>query len=102
MDRQQQLSRLAQRLARATADGDWRAVAALDREAAELLRAASQRPWLLQEHAALDALRRAHAAAREQCEREAARLDGLLAQMRSRRDGWMAYAMSDELDEVPT
>lgn len=93
MDKRAQLLDLTRRLRTAANASDWPALRVIDRELAHLLR------WMRlsgsdQERAAFEELRRAHAEAREQCDREAARLDEVLAHMRTHRDGWMAYALS--------
>lgn len=100
MDRQ--LAKLSRQLERAAAESDWSALGALDRELAGLLRTTASRQWTPKERSALEALHRAHTLAREHCERETTRMDGVLSQMREHKDGWMAYAMSNESDEVRT
>lgn len=100
MDRKSQLSQLALQLSHLSADGDWHALAALDRELAVLLpKLSKQRQWTREERAKLDELKRAHDVAFERCVRESARIETQLSQMRAHRDGWMAYAMGNELEE---
>lgn len=94
-----QVAQMTLQLERLSADGDWHALAALDRELAAWLPKLSSRQWTAAEHAALAQLRLAHGTARERCEKEAARVGTQLTQMRERKDGWMAYAMSRELEE---
>jgi hypothetical protein len=86
-------------LSRLSADGDWGALAQFDRELAAQLQLLSKRQLSREERTALDRLRSAHDAARERCEREFARVDTQLSQMRAHKEGWMAYAMSNELEE---
>jgi hypothetical protein len=93
----QQMLRLAEQISRATADADWRRLAALDREVARLLTRIARRPAQSGEHrAALEALRRAHDRARERCAGEIERASVRLAELRERRKGWIAYAMNDD------
>ena len=95
MDKRTQLTDLARRLRRASSAADRSALGALDREVAHVLRSMPARTWSSDERAAFEELRLAHGEARERCERETARIDETLVQMRLHRDGWMAYAMSD-------
>lgn len=100
MDRRSQLEQMTLQLSRLSADGDWGALAQFDRELAAQLQLLSKRQqWTQEERMALDRLRRAHDAARERCEREFARVDTQLSQMRAHKEGWMAYAMSNELEK---
>lgn len=97
MDKRSQLADLTRRLRSAADASDWSTLGVIDRELAHFLRW-MRRTGSDQERAALDELRRAHAEARERCDREAARIDEALMHMRTHRDGWMAYAMSDAND----
>jgi len=96
MDRASHLTRLTVQLTRLAADADWRGLTQVDRDLANLLPRWSAQQWTHVELAALEQLRRAHEAAREACSRESARVEGLLAHLRTHKDGWMAYAMSNE------
>jgi hypothetical protein len=97
MDKRAQFSDVARRLRRAAQAADWSAVGAIDREIAHLLRW-MQHTESAAERLALEELRRAHSEVRSCCEREANRLNDVLQKMRTHRDGWMAYAMSDAQD----
>lgn len=99
MDRQSHLARLALQFSRLSADGDWHALGELDSRLAALLQEASKQQWTPAERVVLEKLQRAHEQARERCDRETDRIEAGLAQMRERKDGWMAYAMSVELEE---
>lgn len=99
MDKRAQLADVTRRLRRAAQAADWSAVGAIDREIAHLLR------WMRNtgsaaERVALEELRRAHFEVHSCCEREANRLNEVLQRMRTHRDGWMAYAMSDAQDPL--
>lgn len=91
---------MAQQLQRLATGRDWPGLAALDRKVSALLAALPPRAqWSARERAAFEGLRRAHGAARELCEDEAARLGAQLRDMRSHRQGWVAYALN-ELEEA--
>lgn len=93
MGNEAQLSDFARRLRGAATAADWSALGAIDHEVAQVLRR-MRGTGSARERAALEELRRAHAEARDCCEREAARVGEVLQQMREHREGWMAYAMS--------
>lgn len=88
---------MAQRLTTLASQCDWTGLRMADLELAALLRGiAPGRPLSATQRAALLALGRVHAQAREQCEQASARLDEKMAQMRAHRAGWLAYAANDE------
>lgn len=95
MDRQQHLLQLAQKMSAATAASDWTALAAVNAlMAASLPALAAQAPWNPAERAALAALRQLHRQA-EHCARLASDdLATKLSELQSRKEGWMAYAMT--------
>lgn len=94
-----QAMQLARRLDAATLAGDWAATAVLDRHVAALLRNTGSRPLSAQEEAALARLLHAHRQARERCAFASERMAAQLSDMRSQKDGWLAYAVSsDELN----
>lgn len=100
MGKTTQLALLASQLLRLSSERNWSALAALDREVAALLPLLLKQPnWGTEERLGLDELRRAHALALEHCRREFARADQEMQLLRSRREGWMAYAMSNESEE---
>ncbi len=87
---------LAERLQAASTSSHWQALASIDNELARLLPGMqTQGRWSAREQAALSAVRRAHRLAYENCQAEAARLGKHLDDMQARKEGWMAYAMSD-------
>jgi len=94
-----EFDRHAERLERLLAARDWAAIAACDRKIAACL--SSVHPatdWAEAERAALRRLRRIHAQVREQCRQELARLGEQLTHMRTNKDGWIAYGLSDEFE----
>ena len=91
-----QAMQLARRLDAATLAGDWAAVAVLDRHVAALLRTTGSRPLSAQEDAALSRLQHAHRQARERCAFATERMAAQLNDMRSHKDGWLAYAVSSD------
>jgi hypothetical protein len=97
MRREVRLDRIAARLTALAAARDWAGLLAIDLELAGLLRGIGSEPELSRAHrAALAALRQAHAQAREQCAQESLRLNEHITQMRTHRQGWLAYAASNE------
>ncbi|HEY4367427.1 MAG TPA: hypothetical protein VGN07_09375 [Steroidobacteraceae bacterium] len=99
MDKTSQLAQLTLQLARLAADPDWRALAGIDRDIALVLqRLSQQEQWTPTELVALRKLRTAHEAARERCVQESTRVEAKLTQMRTHKDGWMAYAMNNEFE----
>lgn len=97
MRREVRLDRIAARLTALAAARDWAGLRAVDLELAGLLRGIGPEPELSRaQRAALAALRQAHAQAREQCAQESLRLNEHITQMRTHRQGWLAYAASNE------
>ena len=99
MDRSSQISQYALQLTRMSADGDWRALRKLDSEIATLLQRFARVTLSENERRALGELRRAHDEAFARCEQSATALKARLADMRANRDGWIAYAIANELQE---
>ncbi|WP_200955548.1 hypothetical protein [Massilia sp. Root418] len=95
MDRQQHLLQMAQKMSAATAASDWTALSAINTlMAAALPTLAAQGPWSPAERAALAALRQLHRQA-EHCAKLASDdLAAKLSELQSRKEGWMAYAMT--------
>lgn len=99
MTRSADLLRWAERLRLACEAGDWQALADADRELNVGWRRLSARgPWTVAERAALDVLRGAHRAAVDRVGQEGARVRERLAELSARKEGWMAYAVSGELN----
>ena len=97
MDRQPTLLQLAQRLNAATANADWKTLAALDTLVANTLPVlAAQGRWTPAERAALDALRSQHRAALATVTEKTAELDRHLQDTRNHREGWLAYALDND------
>lgn len=97
MARQQQLLRLAQQVAAATAAADWKALAALNTLMASALPAmAAQGAWTAAERAALAALRQQHGAAVKQVRAASSELGKHLEQMNTHKEGWLAYALDND------
>ncbi|GGX81467.1 hypothetical protein GJV26_24865 [Massilia dura] len=98
MVRQQELVRLAQQVAAATAAADWKALAALNTLMASALPAmAAQGAWTPAERAALAALRGRHEAAVQAASTASSELAKHLQQMNSHKEGWLAYALDNDL-----
>jgi len=103
MGKTTQLALLASQLLRLSNERNWPALAALDREVAAMLPLLSkQQQWRTEERLGFDELRRAHGLALRHCQRESARVDEGLTQLRARRQGWMAYALGNASEEEPT
>ncbi|HSI56512.1 MAG TPA: hypothetical protein VLA16_03070 [Ideonella sp.] len=93
MARQATLAALAAHLDSAAGAADWTALARADQALATALpRLAALGPWSTAERSALAHLRERHAAARRDCDLALAEMGELLAAMRGRKDGWLAYA----------
>lgn len=98
MARQQELQRLAQQVAAASAAADWTALAALNTQMATALPAlAAQGAWTPAERAALAGLRARHAAAVQAVAAASSALGTHLQQMNSHKEGWLAYALDNDL-----
>lgn len=101
MDRTNQIVSMARRMERSASRAEWFELESTDRELASWLRGLVwQGPFDSAERAALARLQNAHQAARERCRREVSRLSGVLAELRERRDGWLAYAFEGELERT--
>jgi hypothetical protein len=97
MARQQQLLRLAQQVAAATAAADWKALAALNTLMASALPAmAAEGAWTAPERAALAALRQQHDAAVVAVRKSSDELGKHLQQMNTHKEGWLAYALDND------
>lgn len=97
-----QALQLARRLDAATLSGDWVTVGVLDRHVAALLRALDARSLTsADEHVALNQLLKAHQQARTRCAEAAEQMAGRLNEMRSNKDGWLAYAANSEWNGSP-
>ena len=97
MARQQQLLRLAQEVAAATAAADWTALTALDRQLSSVLPAlGAQGAWTAPERAALAALRQRHREAAQKVGAARAELATHLQQMNTQKEGWLAYALDND------
>jgi len=98
MARQQQLARLAQQVASASAAADWTSLAALNTLMASALPAmAAQGAWTPAERAALAALRSRHQAAVLAVGTASSELGKHLQQINSHKEGWLAYALDNDL-----
>lgn len=97
MARHQQLLRLAQQVAAATAAADWKALAALNTLIASALPAmAAQGAWTPVERAALVALRQQHDEAMRTVRTASGELGKRLQQMNNHKEGWLAYALDND------
>ncbi|MCW7536525.1 hypothetical protein OOT46_01470 [Aquabacterium sp. A7-Y] len=99
-DRQARLLRLAGRLSHAATMRDWAELAEADAELrAHAAEFAAREHWSTAELRAFAVLEHAHLQARERCACEAERTEARMAELRSRRSGWMAYALNGDPDE---
>ena len=87
---------LGSRLREAARARNWSALMRLDAEVAALLRGFSREQCRPTELAAWMQLRTAHENALQDCQREVERLDQALVQMRRHREGWQAYAATQD------
>jgi len=103
MDRSAIIDRLGQqldaRLQAAGAHADWTLLEPGVRDLAPQLRALAARgPWTGAERAALARLRAVHARAAGACDQATTALAARLDDMRSNKEGWMAYALAGDTD----
>lgn len=97
-----QAMQLARRLDAATLTGDWVTVGVLDRHVAALLRTLDGRTLTAaDEHVALNQLLKAHQQARTRCAEATEQIGSRLNEMRSNKDGWLAYAADSEWNGNP-
>ena len=97
------MAALALRIEAAARANDWSALAAVDREVADVLRAvAKQGKRSAAERAALQQLREAHRVSRERCGTEAAHLGERLDDLRAHKEGWLAYSVSAFAADEPS
>ncbi|AKJ30363.1 hypothetical protein [Caldimonas brevitalea] len=97
-----QLLALAERLSAAASACDWAALAQVDRELAEALgRLAPPTEQSRSVRDAMAVLQHAHSRAQAACAGEAAALEARLADLGSRKEGWLAYAMADAGEGSP-
>lgn len=99
MPRTAAIDQLAARVQDASAGSDWDLLEVAVRELAPRLQAlAVKGPWNAAERAALLRLRGAHDRAAAAAARASASLQEKLDDMRSNKEGWMAYALAGELE----
>lgn len=103
MDRSHIIDRLSQqldaRLHEAGQRADWTVLAPSVLELGPQLQALAARgPWSGAERAALTRLRAAHERAAAACGAASAALGARLDEMRSNKEGWMAYALAGETE----
>jgi len=98
-ERQAQLLRMGAALRSAAAGADWALLGEQARALAPQLRALAVRgPWSAAERQALAQLRAAHDAAFEAVGTASDELAARLQQLRSNKDGWIAYAMHSDTE----
>jgi hypothetical protein len=91
------LDGIAARLTALAVARDWAGLRAADLELAGLLHGIGSKPELSRaQRAAWAALRQVHVQVREQCAQESVQLNEYITQMRTHRQGWLAYAASNE------
>ncbi len=99
MDRTRAIDGLGQVLLDAGARADWELLGRSVGELAPRLQGlAAGRPWSEAERAALARVRAAHAAAAQAVAAASAQLQQRMDDMLANKEGWMAYALEDELD----
>lgn len=97
MDRQATLRRIGAELAAAGAARDWTRLDAATRALAPQLSAlAASGPWNAGERAALAQLRAGHDEAAAACADALEALRSRLEEMRTNKEGWIAYAVGSE------
>lgn len=95
--REGRLDGIAARLTALAAARDWAGLRVVDLELASVLRGMDSMPTLNKgQRAALAALHQVHTQVREQCAQESLRLNDHITQMRTHRQGWLAYAASNQ------
>lgn len=101
MDRQRSLLLLAQNMSAAIAAEDWSALTAINTMmSASLPKMAAQGAWTPAERAALAALRDLHLTAQARCAKATDDLARRLRDMQNNKEGWIAYALNNELAEL--
>lgn len=101
MDKAFAWNTLARGLREAAGNRNWEAVARLDGQIAALLRSIDSHAALsAAERQALNELRNAHQAAAAACASEIEVVGRQLDAMRSRLNGWRAYAENGDLEEL--
>lgn len=97
MDRQAAIRALGAQLDTAAAARDWSALDVHARALGQRLSAlAASRPWSAAERAALAQLQAAHGAAAAACDGAAEALSLRLEDMRTNKEGWIAYTLETE------
>lgn len=95
------LMALRDRLNDACVLSDWEALAAIDREIAQLLpRWRTEGRWTAAEQLGLERLRQSHRAALEHCQRSSDELAVRLNDLGTHKDGWLAYAVDGTWEEA--
>ena len=99
MDRRATLLRLTAEFSGAGAAADWERLGTAARLlGAQLSTLAAQGPWSSAERSALALLRAAHAEAMAACAQALDALGARLDEMRSNKDGWIAYALASDTE----
>lgn len=99
MDRTRTIEGLGAVLTDAARRSDWDLLGASVRELAPRLQALREAgPWSAPERAALARLRAAHDGAAAACAAASAQLATRLEDMRGNKEGWMAYALTGEIE----
>ncbi|MET0981032.1 MAG: hypothetical protein ABWY02_02960 [Telluria sp.] len=101
MDRHTRLLRLAADLRAAAAAADWEQLDTAARLLGpQLSGMAAQGPWSAAERSAVALLRSAHQQAFDACAQASEALGARLDEMRSNKDGWIAYTLDSETEPV--
>lgn len=99
VNRQAQLTQLGDALQAAAAGADWTRLNEQARALAPVLQALAARgPWNAAEHGALQRLRTQHDAAAQAAAAATRALGARLDELRTNKDGWIAYAMHSETE----
>lgn len=98
MDRTPILRQLSRDLHAAASKPDWDALDGFERQLQQQLPLlAKQGPLSDSEQAAMNTLRRLHAQVLEMCANEKQRLGLQLGEIHSKQDGWVAYAIENDM-----
>jgi len=100
LDRRARLLAIGDAIESAAADADWHRLGEHARALAPALQALAARgPWNGAERAALQRLRGQHDAAAAGAARAADAIEARLDTMRANQEGWLAYAMHNEIEQ---
>lgn len=101
MSKTRHIENMVHTLYAAIGSNDWHGMAVADHELAGVLSALSEKgAWAASDLPALAKLREAHREAQEHCARELEKAGKRLEEMRESKEGWIAYALDNNEEEV--